>query len=397
MRKISELEKTTHELNVYKIELEMQIEELKLSEEKYRLFLANMSHEIRTPMNGILGFSELLKDPKLTGEEQKEYVTIIKRSGDRMLNIINDIVDISKIESGLMDIRISDTNINDKLQYIEIFFRPEIEQKKLKLIINNNIRTKKLTIQTDKEKLYAILTNLVKNAIKFTDKGSIEIGCNLKNEFLEFYVKDTGIGISVDKHNIIFDRFRQVIESLNRVHEGSGLGLPISKHYTEMLGGEMWLESEFGKGSTFYFTIPNKTKEKIVYDTVVKNINIENKKKLNILIVEDDEISLRLLKSQLKSIVNKFYVAKSGIEAIKICKDNIDIDLILMDIRMPNMDGLEATKQIRKFNKDVIIIAQTAYALEGDREKSIKSGCNDYISKPIDIETLLSTIKKYFK
>jgi len=218
-------------------------------------FLANMSHEIRTPMNGILGFAELLKEPELTGEERQEYISIIEKSGARMLNIINDIVDISKIESEQMEINISETNVNEQIEYIYTFFKPEVERKGLQIFFQNGLPAKEAVIETDREKIYAILTNLVKNAIKFSDTGTIEFGYNLKNKYLEFFIKDTGIGIPHDKKEVIFDRFIQADISDKRAFQGAGLGLAISKAYVEMLGGKIWVESEEGKGSTFYFTI----------------------------------------------------------------------------------------------------------------------------------------------
>jgi len=235
------------------------------AEESDRLksaFLANMSHEVRTPMNGILGFAELLKEPDLTGEMRNEYISIIETSGARMVNIINDIVDISKIESGQMNVSVSEMNINEKLDFILNFFKPEAEQKGLQISCAKLEQLQNAVIKTDREKVYAILVNLVKNAIKFTKKGSVEFGClstdvdTSKALSLTFFVKDTGIGIHPEQKAYIFERFRQGSESMNKRYEGAGLGLSISKAYVEMLGGTIWVESEVGKGSTFYFTIP---------------------------------------------------------------------------------------------------------------------------------------------
>jgi PAS domain S-box-containing protein len=227
-------------------------------------FLANMSHEIRTPMNGILGFAELLKEPGLTGEDQQKYIAVIEKSGARMLNIINDIISISKIESGQMEIFVSKTNINEQMEFLFSFFKPEVEQKAITIRLSEILPLEKCIILTDREKVYAILTNLIKNAVKFTRHGSIEFGCRLVEtdnypSLLEFFVKDTGTGISPDQKNLIFERFRQGSEFLNRNYEGAGLGLSISKAYVEMLGGEIRVESESGKGSLFSFTIPYRT------------------------------------------------------------------------------------------------------------------------------------------
>jgi PAS domain S-box-containing protein len=386
------------ELKQAEIEL---IKAKKQAEESDRLksaFLANMSHEIRTPMNGILGFAELLTEPNLTVEEQQDFIKTIGISGARMLNTINNIVDFSKIESGLINVDIMETNINEQIEFIYNFFKPEVYRKGIQFSFKNSLPSKEAIIKTDQEKVYSILTNLVKNAIKFNNEGSIEFGYQKKGKYLEFFVKDTGIGISEKQKKIIFDRFRQGSESYSRNYEGSGLGLSISKSYVEMLDGKLWVESEEGKGSTFYFTIPyNAVSEE---KNVIKNaVSPEDKeiqiKKLKILIAEDDEISDSLISITLQKISNEVLHARTGVEAVVACCNNTDIDLILMDIRMPDMDGYEATRQIRQFNTNVVIIAQTAYAFSGDSEKAIEVGCNDYISKPINKTLLYELIKKH--
>jgi len=388
------------------------------AEESDRLksaFLANMSHEIRTPMNGILGFSDLLKNTELTGETQQQYIRIIEKSGARMLNIINDIVDISKIETGLMVINYTEVNINDKLNFIYIFFKPQAKEKGIHLLIKNTLSEKEALIKSDNEKVYSILTNLVKNAIKYTNEGEIELGCTLRQAQgtvgepdepaeLEFYVKDTGIGIPKNRQIAIFERFIQADISDKMAQQGAGLGLSISKAYVEMLGGKIWVESEEGKGSIFYFTLPyqKKTEEKIDpknndwSEKLVHKANPEVSG-LKILVAEDDETSEKFISLITEGLTKTLLVARTGIEALDICRNNPDIDLIFMDIQMSGLNGHEATRQIRQFNKSVIIIAQTSFALTGDKEKAISAGCNDYISKPINEVALLSLIQKYFK
>lgn len=378
------------------------------AEESDRLksaFLANMSHEIRTPMNGILGFADLLKEPNLTSMKQQEYIKIIKSSGVRMLNIINDIVDISKIEAGLIEVNLTESNINEQIEYIYTFFKPEIEQKGMQLFFKKSLTSKDAVIKTDHEKIYAILINLVKNAIKFTNEGFIEYGYRLntdsKSAELEFFVKDTGVGVLKDRQEAIFERFIQADSSDKMAYQGVGLGLSISKAYVEVLGGKIWLESEEGKGSTFYFTIPYNTEleEKILVENHVPDYDEVNNcaKNLNVLIAEDDKISRMLLTKTIKVFSKEIIEAIDGVEALEACKNNPDIDLVLMDINMPNMNGHEAIKQIRQFNKNVIIIAQTANAFDSDRKVAIESGCNDFISKPIIKNELLELINKYFK
>jgi signal transduction histidine kinase len=224
-------------------------------------FLTNMSHEIRTPMNGILGFSTLLSEPGLNGKDQQEYIAMIQKSGSRMLNIINEIIDISKIESGQMDIQLSRANINEKIEHVFKLLNPEAEIKNISLSFENGLSFYNAYIQTDGDKLYAILTNLVKNAIKYTNKGSIKFGYNIvethgRASLLQFFVKDTGIGIPPHRQEAIFDRFVQADIADLEARQGAGLGLSITKYYVEMLGGRIWLESEHQKGSTFYFTLP---------------------------------------------------------------------------------------------------------------------------------------------
>lgn len=241
-----------------RINIELQ-QEKERAEESNRLktaFLANMSHEIRTPMNGILGFADLLKTPHLTDEKQQKYILAIEKSGQRMLNIIQNIIDISMIESGIKELQYSEMNIREELNIIYNSLKDEVEKKGLNLLFTTHLSEENMMVNTDKEKFIAIMTNLIKNGIKFTNQGSIEFGCEKRNSFIQCYVKDTGAGIKEELRELIFENFRQGSESLNRNYEGAGLGLSITKAYVEMLGGEIWLKSEVEKGTAFYFTIP---------------------------------------------------------------------------------------------------------------------------------------------
>lgn len=362
-------------------------------------FLSNMSHEIRTPMNGILNFSELLKDPELKVEKQQLFLNIMEKSAKRLLVTINDIIDISKIESGLMELSISTFDLNRQIEEIEAFFMPEAEKKGIQLKVTNNISTQDSLISSDSGKIYSILLNLVKNALKFTLEGRVELVCSKKGNQLEFYVKDTGIGIPLDRQPFIFDRFVQADIEDKAVNEGSGLGLAISKAYAEMLDGKLWVESEEGNGAIFYFTLPLHTEKKGQknIEDPTKETDYSNKiKKLKILIAEDDEVSSILLSTILAEINPEILHAKTGVEAVKACQENPDLDLILMDVKMPEMNGHEATRQIRLFNENVIIIAQSAYALSGESERAINSGCNSYISKPIIKGELMDKLYEYF-
>ena len=370
------------------------------AEESNRLksaFLANMSHEIRTPMNGILGFTQLLKTPKLTGAEQQTYIDIIEKSGIRMLSIINDIINISRIESGFVEISVAKTNIDQLVHDVFNFFKPEAEKKELIFFVKNEWSTNHEMIITDREKVFVVLTNLVKNALKFTQKGSIEMGYEKKEKYFEFFVTDTGAGISQEHKEIIFERFRQGSESLTRNYEGAGLGLAISKSYVELLGGRIWVETKNGQGSTFCFTIPylnGRVAKKQVEPVIEKQLIPD--KMLKILVVEDDETSRMLLNIIVEPLASDLLHAVLGYEAIEICRNNPDIDLVLMDIQIPGINGYEATRQIRKFNTNVVIIAQTAFAFNGDREKAIAAGCNNYISKPLSKFKLRKMIANSF-
>lgn len=376
-------------------ELIVQKERAEESDRLKSAFLANMSHEIRTPMNGILGFAELLKNPQLSGDEQQVFISVIEKSGERMLNIINDLINISKVESGQMEVSMLETNINEQLDFLYNFFKLEALQKGIELIQKSPLPSNKAIIYTDREKLYAILTNLIKNAIKFTKDGFVEFGYVLKENMLEFYVKDSGIGISKEKQSSVFERFIQADVSLSRGYEGAGLGLSISKAYVELLGGSIWLESKEGIGSKFYFSFPVNTdvNEKISHNIPTAGIQ-EVFRQITILLAEDDEITLLYYSQILKNSKYKLLIANNGKEAVEMCENNSDIDLVLMDIKMPVMDGFTAAKLIREFRPNLTIIAQTAFALETEKQK-YGHHFNDYITKPINFEELIQKINKY--
>lgn len=388
----------------YEANLEAALEKAQESDRLKSAFLANVSHEIRTPMNGIMGFSQLLNEPQLSPDEVQTFIGMIEKSGKRMMNTIDDLVEISMIEAGQVNINYSEVNLNDELEYLKVFFEPQIRGKGIKISCRKGLPNMKCIIRTDKEKLLGIYMNLLQNAIKYTNEGKIECGYEKKDGILRFFVKDTGIGIPQDKLEAIFDRFVQADLSLTKSYEGAGLGLSISKAYVEMLGGKIGVKSEEGKGSQFFFTLPDKftllsKKETEEKQEVKEDVSEGDKllKKLSVLVAEDDEISLIYLSKLFEGKCRRISFAKNGQEAVELYKNNGPFDVVLMDIKMPVMDGYAATIKIKEHDKNAFIIAQTAYAFSGDREKALAAGCEDYISKPIKKESLFSIVNKKFK
>lgn len=362
-------------------------------------FLNNISHEIRTPFNGILGYLSILQHDELSQNEKDEYFGIINNSAYRLMNTINDIVEISQIQSGQMKLVNQDISIKNVAEEQFVRFKSEAERKGLSYLLNFDLPGEIALISTDGLKLKTIIYNLVDNALKFTALGSVEFNISKTGDFMKFSITDTGIGIPENKKPTIFDRFMQVDASKTRLFEGLGLGLSISKAYVEMMDGEIWVDSEVDKGSTFCFTIPYKSSSDDLKSSkgIIPTPNLTHQlKKLKILIAEDDETSLELIHYVVRSIGKVILIARNGVDAIEACRNNPDIDLVLMDIKMPGMDGHEATRQIRQFNPGVIIIAQTAFAFTGDQEEALAAGCSDYISKPLNKHALLGLIKKHF-
>ena len=374
------------------------ITERKLAaEESDRLktaFIANMSHEIRTPMNGILGFSELLKEPHLSGDEQAEYIDLIHQSGERMLNLINSLMDISKIDAKEAKLQKTETSVNKLLRDIEAFFKLEVSKKGLHLTSTTGLTDEESVIETDSIKLNQVLTNLIQNALKFTSKGGIDFGYTRKDDMLEFYVIDSGIGISSAIKEKIFERFHQVNNSLTRNHEGAGLGLSISKAFVEMMGGMIRVDSVEGAGSTFCFTLPYNPVN-IHESTSLSGQALSEKDppSLTILIAEDDDVSTLLLKRNLKGENITILCAENGWEAVELVEHHPEINLVLMDIKMPVMNGYEATRLIKLHRPDLSVIAQSAFTSKEERDKAYEAGCDNFITKPISKSELLEMMQ----
>jgi PAS domain S-box-containing protein len=385
-------------------------EELKAAKEKAEesdrlksMFLSNMSHDIRTPMNAIVGFSEMLQDPDLTREERNRFLDIIINSGDALLRLINDIIDISKIEAGQLKIIKSDYSLNETLSDLYLSFSEEMIRNKIadiKLVLSKQHSERDYIIHSDLVRFIQIFSNLLGNALKFTDKGCIEFGYTIPDpKVFRFFVKDTGIGIPPDKTDLIFERFGQIEETQERNKGGTGLGLTISKSLAELLGGAMWVESEVGLGTTFYFTLPlasGMTSSTLSSEGVqeLSNTIIDWSDKL-ILVAEDVESNFFLIQTILNKTGVKLLWAKNGQEAQEMCRNNFEIDLVLMDIQMPVMSGYDATREIKKIRPSLPIIAQTAYAMSGEKEKTMEAGCDDYIPKPLKKRELISKIHRF--
>jgi len=385
--------------------IEQQLLEAKeRAEESDRLksaFLANMSHEIRTPMNAILGFSEILQHEGIQPEDRQEYIKLINDKGNDLMNIISDLIDISRIEAG--DMKLVKTHIKIKDMILELFDQVN-KEKALKGKDEVQVRYRiqddaEYSILSDKNRLRQVFNNLLGNALKFTDEGYIEVGFEILDEHVRFYVKDSGIGITTENQKVIFERFRQEDNSYTRQHGGTGLGLAISKQIVELLGGEIDVESKPDHGANFYFTLPLERREeplpsgvKVDHPRYQNNLKLAEKK---ILIAEDDSSNYMFLESLLRSTEAALIWARNGQQAVDIHAERNDIDLILMDIRLPEMNGLLATKKIRSTNQDIPIIALTAFAFADDREKSMEAGCTEHLSKPVKIEELKRVLQKY--
>lgn len=365
--------------------------------EKFKsAFLANMSHEIRTPLNSILGFSNLLKINKNLSESEKEnYYDLIQSGGDRLLRLIGDIVDLSKIDSNQLTIEYQQCNLNTLLDDLYSQLAIQFDNKDVHLSCTKGLPYSDCNVIIDEVRVSQILSNLIENSGKFTESGAIEFGYRVDGSFLNFYVQDTGVGIAQDKQESIFERFKQVDYRKEKARSGTGLGLAIAKDLTELMGGEIKVESKEKVGSVFSFTIPLKPIERKAEPTEKPTISTNEADKATILIVDDERVNVIFLKAMMKEYGFNFLSAKNGKEAVELVDANPDIDLVLMDIRMPIMNGFEATKAIRKTNLTIPIVAQTAYVMTLDKRKASKLGFTDYLEKPITMEKMEAVLEKY--
>lgn len=393
------LKDQTEELEKRVVERTRELEKsIKIAQENDSLksaFLANLSHEIRTPLNGILGFSEFLMEPGLNESEIRNYAQIINKSCTRLFSIIDDVLLMSKLETGQLKFHRSVFNLNQLISDIFTFYQPLANKKSIELNTIVGASDEGSYVDLDEVRIRQVFDNLITNALKFTHSGDIEFGYTINEEGLRCFVKDTGMGIRPEHHDKIFERFQQVEpDYLNNI-KGIGLGLSISKSLVELMGGTMGLYSEYNAGTEFFFTLPIRP-HSIEKDEKFQPESISGKKLNSILIVDDEPINLMLLETII-SKENSFqlFKAENGKQAIELCLKHSDIGLVFMDIKMPVMNGIEASEIIKSKRPDVVIIAQSAYTSEQDKNTALKAGCADFLSKPISQDALWKIIKSF--
>ncbi len=357
-------------------------------------FLNNLSHEVRTPMNAIMGFSRLLNEGKISEQQTNHLTSVILESSEQLLSIIDAIVRISTIETGMVEVENNEVDMHLLLNKTVEGYKDKANKKNIKLRCLSQLSDAQTVIISDELKIQHILSVLIDNAIKFTNNGNVEVGCSIDDASLNFYVADSGTGIDASHQSVIFKRFRQGVINVNQLHSGMGLGLPIAKGYVEALGGKIWLDSSSDSGTTFHFSIPYKPakKQPVTEREQQKAMPVGQK---TVLVAEDEEYNYDLIREILSFYNIEVLHAWNGKEAVKMVQQNPNIDLVIMDVKMPIMDGYEATKRIKTLNPELPVIALTAYALEGDRALALHNGCDDYLSKPVSIMVLKDMVFKY--
>ncbi|MFC2086223.1 response regulator [Bacteroidota bacterium] len=378
------------------------------TDDKYRdpkklktAFLLNMSHEIRTPMNAIVGFSDLLGDPDLTDDQREEFIELITNSGNDLLNLVDDIVDISRIDSGSFTLSKENVDLIKLLDELQSRYSKLLIEKKITGIdinVINELGDKNSKILANAFRLNQIFTKLINNSLKFTKEGAIEFGVKRHDtDTLLFFVSDNGLGISESKQSQIFDLFSEFDDSYTKKYGGARTGLYLSKKLAELLGGKMWIESKLGEGSTFFFTLPHK---KVAIEPVSRTPEAKKIDKFDwgdktVLITEDVEFNYLYLEEIIQKTNAKILWAKNGQEALYFFEKAEKIDLVLMDLQMPVMNGFEATSEIKRLYPEVPVVVQTAYTIDEEREKSFQAGCDAFLTKPIKPGDLFNTISKY--
>jgi signal transduction histidine kinase/CheY-like chemotaxis protein len=364
------------------------------------VFLTNLSHELRTPMNTIIGFSELINIGNIPPEKRKEYSRIIRFKGQELLTLIDDIIEVSKFEAGHIKFVSNPCELNHLLgEVYQIAIERRKAAQKEGLGVNLNLPPAEINLLTDPGRVQQVFINLIDNSLKFTERGSIEIGYEVKDSrTIQCFVKDTGIGLKKEELKNLFNRFKKIEETSFRKNTGSGLGLTISKYIVQLLGGKIWVDSVYGEGSTFFFTIPNNPPSQPDSSTdMVKEKEDQaeyNWKNKVILLVEDDDINVQFFEAILSPYQVQVIHASNGLQGVELCRSIPHIDLVLMDVKMPEMNGHDACREIKKLRPSLPIIAQTAFALQEERQKCMEAGCDDYVSKPININELLGKIQQ---
>lgn len=397
------------EAEIKRLEKELQKakEKAQSSERLKSAFLANMSHAVRTPMNAIIGFSELIGIESISPSKKNEYVKIINEKGHQLLTLIDDIIEISKIESGRLDLNYTQVNIDEFLNEIfsTILLRKiKLGKEQVEIILEKNSQEDFGMVQTDPGRLQQIINNILAFSLLNTSKGLIKFGYNIKDsKIIEFFISDTGIGLNKEDQKLLFDYFWEFEDITHQRIAENGLGLTIAKNLVEMLGGKISLTSELNKGNEFVFTIPLEKPGKVSKTSLLKEIKSTSKlEKLEpiwkdkvILVVEDDDVNYQFIEALLEKTQVQLLHAEDGDQALELCKTISKIDLILMDIKLPEKNGYQITREIKAIRNDIPIVAQTAFSINEVKDKCLESGCEDIISKPIEIELFLSVVNKY--
>jgi len=391
----TKVKERTRELEKMNIELIAAKEKAEISNRLKTSFLNNISHEIRTPLNGILGFGQILSEGDFLPEEKEVYLTMLNNSSDRLIDTVTNFLDISLLNSGSQDVFKREINPEDPIITVLRKFEESCLAKNISLTTYLPPNDHSVVILTDSDLLYKILYQLIDNAVKFTKEGTITVGYEKHENEFHYFVKDSGIGITEEVSKSIFGQFIQEDSTDTRRYEGSGLGLSVAKGFVELLGGTIWLDSEKGKGSTFYFSLPGI--QQTTLKSIQSNINTSNTltSKLTLLVAEDNEINFILIKLLLKDDLIEIYHASNGIETVELCHLHPEISLVLMDLKMPEMDGFEATRQIKSFRRDLPILAVSAYTENEVRLMAMQAGCDDFITKPINKEIIYRKLREF--
>jgi len=383
----------TQALEQQNVELIIAKEKAEASDRLKSTFISNISHEIRTPLNGIMGFGQILTDNNLSTEEKEQYSQMLNSSSLRLVNTITNFMDISLLRSGNQKVYKKEINIKGRVSEIVSRFIESCQEKKLEISITPSLPDPEAKLYTDSELFSKILYQLIDNAVKFTHVGTITVGYQIYKNEVHFFVSDTGIGISLENQVQIFDSFIQEDGQITRRYEGSGLGLSIAQGLVNLLEGKIWLKSEKGKGSTFYFSLPY---QKSAPETAQPfAVSPPLKERQTILITEDDEINFYYFKTLLTHDRVEILHAEDGIEAVELCKENPEIELVLMDLKMVDMDGFEATRRIKSFRPELPIIAITAYSETEDKRKALLAGCDEFLTKPVKKEFLIKKLEEF--